>query len=243
MYTTGALFAPSYDLLTVTADAVTSGTFINVTTDDVDHGLQVGGQIRLIGIETPGYNGDYTVSAIVSEREFKVIATTDLGSITPILSPKAQVSLLYWHGATVRSGAFDDQNGIFMEYDGANYNAVQRTATLQLSGTISLGVDSNAVTGIGTRFRDQVKAGDRVVIKGMTHVVSQVTSQTSMNVTPDFRGVTPASGAKLCLVSDKKSKQADFNGDVLDGTGSSGYILDISKMQMIGIQYLSLIHI
>ena len=62
MYTTGALFAPSYDLLTVTADAVTSGTFINVTTDDVDHGLQVGGQIRLIGIETPGYNGDYTVS-------------------------------------------------------------------------------------------------------------------------------------------------------------------------------------
>ena len=237
MYTTGALFAPSYDLLTVTADAVTTGSFINVTTDDVDHGLQVGGQIRLIGIETPGYNGDYTVSAIVSEREFKVIAQTDLGATTPILSPKAQVSLLYWHGATVRSGAFDDQNGIFMEYDGANYNAVQRTATLQLSGTISLGVDSNAVTGIGTRFRDQVKAGDRVVIKGMTHVVSQVTSQTSMNVTPDFRGVTPASGAKLCLVADKKSKQADFNGDVLDGTGSSGYILDISKMQMIGIQY------
>ena len=39
------------------------------------------------------------------------------------------------------------------------------------------------------------------------------------------------------MVSDKKSKQADFNGDVLDGTGSSGYILDISKMQMIGIQY------
>ena len=237
MYTTGALFAPSYDLLNVTADAVAAGSFINVTTDDVDHGLQVGGRIRLIGIETPGYNGDYSVSSITDERTFKVIATTGLGSITPVLSPKAQVSLLNWHGATVRSGAFDDQNGIFMEYDGSNYNAVQRTSTLQLSGTISLAVDSNAVSGTGTRFRDQVKAGDRVVIKGMTHVVSQVNSQTSMNVTPDFRGVTPASGAKLCLVADKKSKQADFNGDVLDGTGSSGYILDISKMQMIGIQY------
>ena len=39
------------------------------------------------------------------------------------------------------------------------------------------------------------------------------------------------------MVADNKSKQADFIGDVLDGTGSSGYILDISKMQMIGIQY------
>ena len=237
MYTTGALFAPSYDLLEVTADATTQGSFINVTTDDVDHGLQVGGQIKLIGIETPGYNGEYTVASITSERTFRVIATTDVGSTTPVLSAKAQVSLLYWHGATVRSGAFDDQNGIFQEYDGTNFNAVQRTSTLQLSGTISIGVDSNAITGIGTRFRDQVKAGDRIVIKGMTHVVSQISSQTSMNVTPDFRGVTPASGAKLCLVFDKKTKQADFNRDKLDGTGSSGYIMDISKMQMIGIQY------
>jgi len=237
MYTTGALFAPSYDLLTVQADAVAQGSFINITTDDVDHGLQVGGQVKLIGIETPGYNGPYTVSAITSERTFKVIAQTGLGATTPVLSAKAQVSLLNWHGATVRSGAFDDQNGIFMEYDGSNFNAVQRTATLQLSGTISLAVDSNAVTGSGTRFRDQIKAGDRIVIKGMTHVVSQVVDQTSMNVTPDFRGVTPASGAKLCLVSDKKSKQADFNKDKLDGSGSSGYIMDISKMQMIGIQY------
>ncbi len=237
MYTTGALFAPSYDLLEVTADATAIGSFINVTTDDVDHGLQVGGQIKLIGIETPGYNGPYTIASITSERTFRVIATTDLGSVTPVLSPKAQVSLLYWHGATVRSGAFDDQNGIFQEYDGTNFNAVQRTSTLQLSGTISIGVDSNAITGIGTRFRDQVKAGDRIVIKGMTHVVSQVASQTAMNVTPDFRGVTPASGSKLCLVFDKKTKQADFNKDKLDGTGSSGYIMDISKMQMIGIQY------
>ena len=237
MYTTGALFAPSYDLLTVTADATSQGSFINVTTDDVDHGLQVGGKVRLIGIETPGYNGDYLIASIVSERTFKVIASTDLGSITPVLSAVAQVSLLTWHGATVRSGAFDDQNGIFQEYDGSNYNAVQRTSTLQLSGTIGIAVDSNAVTGNGTRFRDQIKAGDRIVIKGMTHVVSQVTSQTQMNVTPDFRGVTNATGAKLCLVADKKTKQADFNKDKLDGTGSSGYIMDISKMQMIGIQY------
>ena len=237
MYTTGALFAPSYDLLEVTADGTTAGSFITVTTDDVDHGLQIGGKIKLIGIETNGYNGEYEVASIVSERIFRVIATTLLGNTNPVLSARSQVSLLNWHGATVRSGTFDDQNGIFQEYDGVNFNAVQRTATLQLAGTVQLGVDSNLVTGTGTRFRDQLKAGDVIVIKGMTHVVSSVTDQTTMTVTPDFRGVTPASGAKLCKVEDKKTKQADFNKDTLDGLGSSGYIMDISKMQMIGIQY------
>jgi hypothetical protein len=39
------------------------------------------------------------------------------------------------------------------------------------------------------------------------------------------------------LVVDKKVKQEDFNLDRLDGTGPSGYKIDIAKMQMIGIQY------
>ena len=56
MYTTGALFAPSYDLQSVTADGVEIDSLITVVTDDNDHGVQVGGVIRLLGIETPGYN-------------------------------------------------------------------------------------------------------------------------------------------------------------------------------------------
>ena len=124
-----------------------------------------------------------------------------------------------------------------MEYDGENFTCVQRTATLQLAGTVSVPVDSNLCTGVGSRFRDQLKAGDRIVIKGMTHVVSNIASDTSMYLTPDFRGVTPASACKVCLVSDKKTKQNEFNKDKLDGSGSSGYIIDVSKMQMMGVQY------
>ena len=71
----------------------------------------------------------------------------------------------------------------------------------------------------------------------MTHVVTHVNSQTSMTVTPDWRGVVNITGAKVALVSDKKAKQKDFNLDRLDGTGPSGYNMDIAKMQMIGIQY------
>jgi hypothetical protein len=93
------------------------------------------------------------------------------------------------------------------------------------------------ITGTGTKFRDQLKAGDRIVLRGMTHVVSHVDSQTSMTVTPDYRGVNEVLAAKVCLVTDKKVKQDEFNLDRLDGTGPSGYNIDIAYMQMIGIQY------
>ena len=351
MYTTGALFAPSYDLSTISAAGTELNSLITITTDDNDHGVQAGGIIRLLGVETPGYNSgvnpevppgfDYTVEEVLSERSFTVRSKRRLGDTTEIIlnSPTntsplvvafneaaggtntndihdffinetapdgyawgdinnsgsftvddtndlvnyldgvsqaeslstriadtlaelkkrrntavvedtigafkqeanigfgAQMSVVAWHGATVRSGIFDDQNGIFWEFDGTNVSVNQRTGTQQVAGTIAIEVDGNLVTGTNTRFRDQLTAGDRVIIKGMTHVVTNVTSQTSCTVTPDFRGVTPATGAKMNLVIDKKVKSADFNLDTLDGNGPSGYDIDIAKMQMIGIQY------
>jgi len=247
MYTTGALFAPSYDLRSVTSNGVEKGSTITITTDDNDHGLQIGGIIRLIGVETEGYNSgpetyfepsfDYTVSNIIDERTFEVLAERRLGATSAVLGFAAQMSVVSWHGATVRSGIFDDQNGIFWEYDGTNLNVAQRTGTKQIAGTIAMKVDENVITGTNTRFQDQLKAGDRIIIKGMTHVVTNITSATSMTVTPDFRGVIDISGAKAMLISDKKVKQQDFNLDSLDGTGPSGYNLDYAKMQMIGIQY------
>jgi hypothetical protein len=351
MYTTGALFAPSYDLRSVSATGTEVGSLITVTTDDNDHGVQPGGIIRLIGIETPGYNSgvnpavppgfDYTVEQVIDERSFTVRAQRRLGDtaeiiLTPTvnncplvtafvdaangtndndvhdffineLAPDgypwgdlnqsgsftiddtndlinylngvtlndaltarielmlnelrlrrntgvvedvigifdqqadigfgAQMSVVSWHGATVRSGIFDDQNGIFWEYDGTNISVNQRTGTQQVAGTVAIDRDSNIVTGTSTRFRDQITAGDRVIIRGMTHVVTHVNNQTQLTVTPDFRGIESITGAKINLVVDKKVKQENFNLDTLDGNGPSGYDIDIAKMQMIGIQY------
>jgi hypothetical protein len=247
MYTTGALFAPSYDLANVTADGVEVGSTITVTTDDNDHGVQVGGIVRLLGVKTPGYNSgsetavppnfDYEVVDVIDERSFQVRSQRRLGSTTAVLGFGAQMSVVSWHGATVRSGIFDDQNGIYWEYDGTNVQVCQRTSTKQISGTITMQTNNNEVIGVGTRFREQLKAGDRVVIKGMTHVITNVISETELSVSPDWRGVGTISGAKMNLVVDKKAKQKDFNLDTLDGNGPSGYDIDIAKMQMIGIQY------
>ena len=237
MYTTGALFAPSYDIQYIEATGIEVGSTITITLDENDHGLQAGAEIRITGVSTAGYNDDYVVDEIITERVFTIISTRRLGSKIPILDFSCQVSTLRWQGAVVRAGVFDDQNGIFWEYDGNELTVVQRTSTRQLAGAISINPGSTVVTGVNTRFRDQLKAGDAVVIRGMTHVITKVTSQTSMNVAPDFRGVNPVVGAKICLVFDKRVTQSQFNLDRLDGTGSSGYDLDITKMQMIGIQF------
>ena len=237
MYTTGALFAPSYDIRSITSTGTEIGSTLTIVTDDNDHGAQVGGKIRLIGVTSKGFNGEYTITQIVDERTLKCLSVRRLETTDAVLGFAAQMTVVGWHGATVRSGIFDDQNGIYWEYDGSNVSVAQRTSTKQITGTVAVNRDSNLVTGTNTRFRDQLKAGDRVVIKGMTHVVAHVDSQTQITVTPDYRGVANVASAKVNLITDKKVLQNEWNLDKLDGTGASGYKVDVRYMQMIGIQY------
>jgi len=237
MYNTGALFAPSYDVRSVTAADTASGSLITIIMDDQDHGLQSGCKIRLVGVNTTGYDNDYTVNSIIDERTFTVNAKTALGSTTGEVGPQCQVATLTWHGAVVRSGPFDDQNGIFFQYDGQQLSVVRRSATFQCAGTISVNSDENEVNGTNTRFQDQLQEGDRIVIRGMTHVVSHIVDNIKMYVTPDFRGVSNITGAKISKVEDIVIPQSEWNLDRCDGTGPSGYEVDVTKMQMIGIQF------
>lgn len=236
LWSTGTLFKPNYDIQIVTASGTTVGSTITVTTDDIDHGLQVGAVIELAGITTSGYNGTYTVASITSDYQFTVLATTTLGSATPTLGLDPKVYVKSWDGAAVRAGLFDEQNGLFWEYDGGRLSVVKRNATTQIRGTLSVTQNSNAVTGSNTRFTEQLKAGDRIVIRGMTHHIIQVASNTSMFVTPDYRGVT-ASGVKGNLIQEHRIHQAEFNLDTIDGNGPSGFNINLNKMQMVGLQY------
>jgi hypothetical protein len=236
-YNTGALFAPSYDIQSLTATGTATGSIITVTTDDVDHGCQVGARITISGVTTSGYNGVYTVADIITERRLTVIAVQVLGNATADLGNPCQISVRTWHGSTVRSGIFDEQNGMFYQYDGMTMAVGRRSSTFQVAGVINILSGSNQVTGVNTRFRSQLTAGDRIVIRGMTHVVSTITNDTSLTVTPSYRGVSNGVGVKLCKVQDIIIPQADWNIDPCNGSGPSGYNLDVTKMQMIGIQH------
>jgi len=237
MYNTGALFAPSYDLRSLVANGTAIGSVITINTDDTDHGCQVGAQVTISGVITSGYNGVYTVSSIADERTFNVIAYQTLGATSAVLDSPCVMTVRQWHGATVRAGIFDDQNGMFYQYDGRTLAVVRRSSTFQVAGVIAVPANSNSVTGTNTRFTQQLAAGDRIVIRGMSHVVTQIISDTSLTVAPDFRGVADVSNVKICKTVDLIVPQAAWNNDPCNGSGPSGYNIDIGKMQMIGIQH------
>jgi hypothetical protein len=237
MYNTGALFAPSFNIRSITATSTAIGSVITITTDDTDHGLQSGSSIKLTGVTTVGFNGTYIINSVIDERNITVLATEVLGHTNPEIGIDCKLSLFLWSGAVVRSGPYDDQNGIFWQYDGKYMGVGRRTSTFQIAGTSAINANSNTVTGTNTRFLDQLKTGDRITIRGMTHVVTNITSQTAMSVSPDFRGVNNVSGVSVCKIQDLIIPQTEWNLDKCDGTGPSGYILDPTKMQMIGIQF------
>jgi len=236
LWSSGTLFRPNYDVRSITASGTTIGSTVTVTTDDIDHGLQIGAVIEIAGATTSGYNGTYTVNGITSDYQFTFLSTSVLGATTAVLGISSKVYVKSWDGAAVRAGLFDEQNGLFWEYDGQILSVVRRNATTQLSGTLSVTQNSNAVTGTNTRFTQQLKAGDRIVIRGMTHHVIRVVSDTSINVSPDYRGGN-ASGVKGNLIQEIRIRQDQFNLDKIDGTGPSGFNVDLNKMQMVGMQY------
>jgi hypothetical protein len=240
-YNTGVVLAPNYDLRTVTATSVTVGSTIYVTTDDIDHHLQANAVISLEGITTPGYNGVYTVGGIIDDRTFTCTSTATLGSTTATLGYNPLVNMVNWHGATIRAGTFDDQNGMFYQYDGQYVAVGLRTSTKQLIGAVTAQPDNNLLIGTNTAFDKQLAAGDKIVVRGMTHVVSAVSSSTWLYMNPDFRGASTVTNVKLARISETIIPQYQWNIDRCDGSSSpfnpSGYNLIPYKMQMIGIQW------
>jgi hypothetical protein len=58
-----------------------------------------------------------------------------------------------------------------------------------------------------------------------------------MTINPAYRGVNTSNGIKLATVIDYRIPQSQFNIDALDGTGISGYNINLNKMQMMGISF------
>ena len=234
LWTSGVLFNPVLNLDQISASSTSIGATITVTTEN-DHGLQAGATVLIAGVVTAGYNGTYVVNAVTNENTFTYIATIAPGLTDAVITNLPRVTIKTWHGATVRVGPFDDQNGLYWEFDGSELAVGKRSGTYQLSGTIAVNAASQAVTGTTTRFTQQLKSGDRIIIRGMTYMVNSITSDTALTVNPEFRGVNNVSGVKIAAIIETRIPQSQFNVDKIDGTGFSGYNINLNKMQMLGI--------
>jgi hypothetical protein len=236
LWTSGVLFNPVMNLDQISAAGTTAGSLITVTTE-LDHGLQVGATVEIAGVVTSGYNGTYGINTIINENTFTLVAATSLASATAVLTNLPRVTLKYWHGASVRMGAFDDQNGLFWEFDGKELAVVKRSSTYQISGFCDVTPGSQEVTATSGRFTQQLKVGDRIVIRGMTYMIGSIEDDNNMTINPAYRGVNASSGIKLALTLDTRVPQSKFNLDTIDGTGISGYNINLNKMQMMGIAF------
>lgn len=235
-FSTGSSLKPTIPLDSITS----SGTTATVTTKYA-HGLQTGATVSVSGVTLASgavdtvYNGSFTVVTAATPLTFTYTMATTPATAIAIGFP-LYVSPNNWYGGNNRIGMFDSQNGFYFEYDGQTLYAVRRNSVRQISGNSTVTAGSQSVVGIITKFSSELKPGDYVVIRGMSYLVQQITSDTQMYIYPEYRGVT----ASACQVSKTiltRYAQSTWNIDKMDGTGASGTNIDLTKMQMFYIDY------
>ena len=222
-------------------DSLTSiGTTVTVQTKESHNILAVvpGDQIAIFGANESAYNGTFTVTGISGANKFTYTALT-----TPSATPATgtyNMSITGWSGAYTRLGIFEQQNGLYFEYDGTTLYAVRRNSVYQISGRVSVTNGSSTVTqsdaSYPTIFSSQLKPGDSIVLRGQSYRVLDIASDTSLTISPAFRGPT-SSFVIASKTIETKFPQSQWNIDTCDGTGPSGYTMDLSKMQMWYIDY------
>jgi len=232
---TGTLMKPTLRLDNVTS----SGVVVTVKTKE-PHFVDTNTAIQIELCDQAEYNGNFIVREVLDPYTFRYFANT--APSVSVATGLYRCGVTSWYGAQNRTGMFDDQNGIFFEYDGTTLNAVRRSSTFQLSGFISANVASTLISGVvvngaTTKFSTELDVGDYVVIKGMSYRVIQIINDREMHVSPAYRGEAQLLQATAAKTIDFKIPQSQWNIDRCDGTGPSGFNLDLGKMQMFYLDY------
>ena len=219
-------------------DALTaSGNVVTVQTRE-KHNMQPGISITITGANESAYNGTFTVQSVNAYNTFTYNALTTPSSAQA--SGNYNLSVNNWNGAATRLGIFDQQNGLYFEWDGQTLYAVRRNSTYQLSGKVTVTNGSNTVTQTNaaypTAFSKQAVVGDYIVLRGQSYRITDIASDTSLTISPSYRGAS-ANYVIVSKTQELKIPQSAWNIDKMDGTGPSGITVDLSKMQMFYIDY------
>jgi hypothetical protein len=193
------------------------------------HGLTVGARFRVQDSSDNSYNGTFPVTTVPDAFTFTYTLQTAPSTTIPAGLPTYNIES--WSNSAVRCGLYDFQNGFFFEFDGATLKCCRRSSTTQISGEVSVRFNSNVVTGTNTNFIGQLEEGEKIVIRGMTYKITKITSRTSLVIQPQYKGAN-GDGVIVTKTIDTKIPQSQWSLDVCDGSGFTGYVLDITKIQM-----------
>jgi hypothetical protein len=229
----GTILKPNLQLDSITSSGLTA----TVLTKE-KHNILPGTVITIAGCTDSAYNGTFEITSVTGFNTFEYTMLSEPTASVGVGPYYAAINS--WHGAVNRLGAFDQQNGLFWDFDGQTLSAVRRNSTFQLSGRVSVTNGSSTVTqtdaAFPTAFATQIAIGDYIVLRGQSYKVDGIASNTSMTISPSYRGAT-ASHVVASKTVDTRIPQSQFNIDKVDGTGPSGYNIDLTKMQMFYIDY------
>ena len=229
----GTILKPTYGIDSISY----SSPYVTVQTKE-PHGLQPGYSIAIYGANENGYNGTFPVASVTGLTSFTYVPTT--APTVTTASGNYYASVSNWNGASNRLGLFDQQNGVFFEYDGTTLYAVRRSSIFQTAGRVTVTNGSSTVsqttTNYPTTFSKQLVPGDYIVLRGQSYRVIDIASDTSLTIQPSYRGAT-ATNVIVSKTIDTRIPQSSWNIDRVDGTGPSGYNIDLTKMQMFYMDY------
>jgi len=220
---------------TFTVTNAPTGTITASTTSSL-YPIGTGPFVTISGCTESAYNGTFLVLSVPSDVSFTYSALV-APTVSPAVGFPITVSPQSWWNAKNRIGLFDEQNGFFFEFDGQTLYAVKRSSTTQISGSIAVNAGTTTVTGTSTIFSKQLSPGDVIVIRGMTHNVLSILSDTSMVIYPEYRGTANLANAIVSKRIEERYPQNQWNLDQCDGLGPSEFNLDLTKMQMAYIDY------
>lgn len=238
-FSTGSSVQPTLFQPVLTA----SGTTVTVTTS-APHNLAAGTTIQVSGATPTQYNGTFVIGTGGFTKTTFQYSTSALAppTSTPAIGNSIRVNPTLWYGAQNSIGIFDQQNGIFFQYDGQQLYAVVRSSTTQTAGYVQVTQGNATVTGVGTNFTTAFVPGQFAVIRGQSYRVIAIASDTSLTISPEYRGNSYVSGSSpnggyiMSVTIDTRYPRSSWF-DPMDGTGPSGYNLDLSRMQMWYIDY------
>jgi len=216
---------------TMTVSAVNNGT--------LKVGMRLSGSGVTAGTVITAYDsdtGEYTVDISQTVAAGTTIQADYFPATATSTGGFGYYHVNSWTNCNLRCGLFDDQNGMFFEYNGNVLSVCRRKSTKQLSGTVTATFGEGIVTGTNTKFTTQINVGDYIVLRGQSYLITKIGSDTVLYIAPSYRGAT-ASKIIPSLTETIRVPQSQWNLDTADGLGPTGYVLDIHKIQMAYIDY------